>query len=212
MYTPAAFREEDLPTLHAQMVQTPLAIVISHDENGMQASHLPLLLVPGDGRFGTLKGHFAKANPQWKTLQRGGELLVIFPGEQAYISPSYYPSKAEHGKAVPTWNYIAIHAYGRAETFDDPTRLRALLDELTHHHEGSRPAPWTIDEAPPAYIDSMLRAIVGFELPIERLEGKWKLGQNRDKTDYDSVRSNLADSGLANETELAARMPAHASS
>ena len=212
MYTPAAFRLEDLPTLHAQMTQTPLAIVVSHDENGMQASHLPLLVVPGDGPFGTLKGHFAKANPQWKTLQAGGEILVIFPGEQAYISPGYYPSKAEHGKAVPTWNYIAIHAYGQAETFDTPERLRPLLHELTHKHEHRRAQPWTLDEAPPAYIDSMLRAIVGFELRIERLEGKWKLGQNRDKNDYDSVRSNLAGSGLSNEAELAARMPPHANS
>ena len=212
MYTPAAFRIEDLPTLHAQMAQTPLAIVVSQDENGMQASHLPLLLVPGDGPFGTLKGHFAKANPQWKTLQAGGEILVIFPGEQAYISPGYYPSKAEHGKAVPTWNYIAIHAYGQAETFDTPERLRPLLHELTAKHEQGRAQPWTLDEAPPAYIDSMLRAIVGFELRIERLEGKWKLGQNRDKTDYDSVRSHLAGSGLSNEAELAARMPPHANS
>lgn len=209
MYTPAAFREEDLPTLHAQMVQTPLAILVSHDETGMQASHLPLLLVPGAGRFGTLKGHFAKANPQWKSFQAGAEVLVIFPGEQAYISPGYYPSKAEHGKAVPTWNYIAIHAYGRAETFDDPQRLHALLSELTALHEHSRAQPWALDEAPPTYIDSMLRAIVGFELPIERLEGKWKLGQNRDKPDYDSVRENLASSGLTNEAELAARMPPH---
>ncbi len=211
MYTPAAFREEDLPTLHQQMAQTPLAIIVSHDENGLQASHLPLLLVPGEGRFGTLKGHFAKANPQWKTLQAGAEVLVIFSGEQAYISPGYYPSKAEHGKAVPTWNYIAIHAHGRAETFDDPQRLRPLLEDLTHRHEAGRTQPWTIDEAPPTYIDSMLRAIVGFELPIERIEGKWKLGQNRDKTDYDSVRANLAASGLNNEAELAARMPPHGS-
>lgn len=209
MYTPAAFREEDLPALHAQMMQTPLAILVSHDESGMQASHLPLLVVPGKGPFGTLKGHFAKANPQWKTFQAGAEVLVIFPGEQAYISPSYYPSKAEHGKAVPTWNYIAIHAYGRAETFDDPQRLRQLLAELTRHHEQKRAEPWAIDDAPPAYIDSMLRAIVGFELPIERLQGKWKLGQNRDKTDYDSVRTHLAASGLAHEAELAARMPPH---
>ena len=112
---------------------------------------------------------------------------------------------------MPTWNYIAIHAYGHAETFDDPERLRHLLNELTHHHEQNRAQPWTLDEAPPAYIDSMLRAIVGFELPIERLEGKWKLGQNRDKTDYDSVRANLASSGLANEAQLAARMPPHGS-
>lgn len=211
MYTPAAFREEDLPTLHAQMVQTPLAIVVSHDENGTHASHLPLLLVPGEGPLGTLKGHFAKANPHWKSLAAGAEVLVIFPGEQAYISPGYYPSKAEHGRAVPTWNYIAVHAWGHAHTFEEPERLRQLLGELTHHHEHHRAQPWTIDEAPPAYIDSMLRAIVGFELPVARLEGKWKLGQNRDKNDYDSVRSHLADSGLSNEAELAARMPPHAS-
>ncbi len=206
MYMPPAFHEEDLPRLHAQIAQTPLAIVLSHGANGFETSHLPLLLSPEEGRFGTLEGHFARANPHWQSLAAGAEVMVIFPGPQAYVSPSYYPSKAEHGKAVPTWNYIAVHAYGHAEVYDDPQRLRELLTQLTRKHEQGRAQPWMLDDAPADYLDSMLRAIVGFSLPIERLEGKWKLSQNRSRADRDGVRQQLANSALASDVELAQRM------
>lgn len=206
MYLPPAFREEDLPTLHAQIAQTPLAILLSHGANGFESSHLPLLLSPEEGEFGTLKGHFARANPHWQSLAASAEAMVIFPGPQAYVSPSYYPSKAEHGKAVPTWNYIAVHAYGHAEVYDDPQRLRELLAQLTRQHEQGRAQPWSLSDAPADYLDSMLRAIVGFSLPIERLEGKWKLSQNRSQEDRAGVREQLAGSALASEVALAARM------
>ncbi|KAB0548966.1 FMN-binding negative transcriptional regulator [Pseudomonas argentinensis] len=206
MYTPSAFRQNDLATLHREIRACRLATLVSHGENGLQASHLPLLLRPEQGEYGTLYGHLARANPHARLLAEGGEALVMFSGADAYVSPSWYPAKAEHGKVVPTWNYIAVHAHGRAEVFDDAERLLALLRELTDRHEQPRPQPWAIADAPPDYIDGMLRAIVGFALPIERLEGKWKLGQNRSAADQHGVRSGLAASLDPRDRALAQRM------
>lgn len=205
MYTPPAFRQNDLATLHQEIQTCRLAALINHGEHGLQASHLPLLLRPEEGRYGTLYGHLARANPHWKVLG-DGEALVIFNGADGYVSPSWYPAKAKHGKVVPTWNYIAVHAYGRAEVFDDAERLLALLGALTDRHEQPRPQPWTIDDAPRDYIDGMLRAIVGFALPIERLEGKWKLGQNRSETDQAGVQIGLEASLDHRDRALAQRM------
>lgn len=206
MYTPSAFRQNDLATLHREIRACRLATLVSHGENGLQASHLPLLLRPEQGEYGTLYGHLARANPHARLLAEGGEAMVVFSGADAYVSPSWYPAKAEHGKVVPTWNYIAVHAHGRAEVFDDAERLLALLGELTDRHEQRRPQPWAIADAPPDYIDGMLRAIVGFALPIERLEGKWKLGQNRSAADQHGVRSGLAASLDPRDRALAQRM------
>nr|WP_288466806.1 FMN-binding negative transcriptional regulator [uncultured Pseudomonas sp.] len=206
MYTPSAFRQNDLATLHREIQACRLATLISHGENGLQASHLPLLLRPEEGEYGTLYGHLARANPHARLLAEGGEALVVFSSADAYVSPSWYPAKAEHGKVVPTWNYIAVHAYGRAEVFDDAERLRNLLGELTDRHESLRPQPWAIDDAPRDYIDGMLRAIVGFALPIERLEGKWKLGQNRSEADQHGVHDGLAASLDSRDRALAQRM------
>jgi len=206
MYVPQAFREEDLTKLHAQIEQTPLAILVSQGANGLEASHLPLLLCPEQGERGTLHGHFARANPQWRSLAAGAEVLVIFPGPEAYVSPGYYPSKAEHGKAVPTWNYIAVHAYGRAEVYDEPQRLRQLLGRLSERHEQGRARPWSLEEAPAEYLEAMLRAVIGFALPIERLEGKWKLSQNRGAEDFAGVREGLASSQKASERTVAQLM------
>lgn len=206
MYCPAAFRQDDLPTLHQQIRGSGLALLSTAGSQGLQASHLPLLLEAGEGEFGTLYGHFARANGHWRDLAEGAEALVVFSGPDAYVHPGWYPAKAEHGKVVPTWNYIAVHAYGRAEVFDDAERLLALLGELTDRHEQPRPQPWAIDDAPRDYIDGMLRAIVGFALPIERLEGKWKLGQNRSKADRAGVQSGLEASLDPRDRALAQRM------
>lgn len=206
MYVPPAFRQTDLPALHREIGNCRLATLVSHGENGLQASHLPLLLRPEEGRYGTLYGHLARANPHWQVLAEGTEALVMFNGPDAYVSPSWYPAKAEHGKVVPTWNYIAVHAYGRAEVFDDAERLRSLLAGLTERHEGPRPQPWAMDDAPQDYIDGMLRAVVGFALPIERLEGKWKLGQNRSEADRRGVHDGLANSTDPRDRDLAQRM------
>lgn len=206
MYVPPAFRQTDLPALHREIGNCRLATLVSHGKNGLQASHLPLLLRPDEGRYGTLYGHLARANPHWQVLAEGTEALVLFNGPDAYVSPSWYPAKAEHGKVVPTWNYIAVHAYGRAEVFDDAERLRSLLAGLTERHEGPRPQPWAVDDAPQDYIAGMLRAVVGFALPIERLEGKWKLGQNRSEADRRGVHDGLANSTDPRDRDLAQRM------
>lgn len=150
-----------------------------------------MLLNPDEGPCGTLYGHLARANPHWQDLAQGTEALVIFAGEQAYISPTFYPGKADHGKAVPTWNYLAVHAYGMAEVFDDAERLLALVSRLSDRHEANRPTPWAVSDAPADYVDSMLKAIVGFRLPITRLQGKRKLSQNRDARDQAGVRQGL---------------------
>ncbi|MBJ7545270.1 FMN-binding negative transcriptional regulator [Pseudomonas sp. OA3] len=206
MYCPAAFRQDDLPSLHAQIQASGLAIVTSSGAQGLQASHLPLLLEPGEGEFGTLYGHFARANPHWRDLADGAEALVVFSGADAYVHPGWYPAKAEHGKVVPTWNYIAVHAWGQAEVFDEPERLLELVSRLSERHEQGRPQPWAVSDAPRDYIDAMLRAIVGFALPIRRLEGKWKLSQNRSSNDQAGVRTGLATSNNPRDHELAARM------
>ncbi len=207
MYTPSAFAIEDLPALHQQILDTRLAVLVTHGEQGVQASHLPLLLSPEQGPNGTLYGHLARANPQWQELEAGAEALVIFAGDDAYVSPSFYPSKADHGKVVPTWNYVAVHAYGSAEVFSDTHRLRNLVSALTDRHETGRAKPWKVDDAPPHYIDGMLKAIVGFALPIQRLEGKRKLSQNRSTADIAGVREGLIASPDLRDQTLAHLMP-----
>ncbi|HEY6612785.1 MAG TPA: FMN-binding negative transcriptional regulator [Pseudomonas sp.] len=208
MYLPTAFKHTDLAELHRQITASRLATLVSHGPQGLQASHLPLLLEPGEGEAGTLYGHLARANPHWRELAAGGDTLAIFCGPEAYVSPSWYPGKAEDGKAVPTWNYVAVHAYGQAEVFDEPERLRLLLGRLSERHEAGRPQPWSLDDAPRDYIDAMLRAIVGFALPIRRLEGKWKLSQNRPAADRAGVRQGLAASTDPRDRELAVCMAA----
>ena len=203
MYTPSSFAIDDLHELHQQILGTRLAVLVTHGDQGLQASHLPLLLRPDQGPNGTLYGHFARANPQWKALQDGAQALVIFAGAEAYVSPGFYPSKAEHGKVVPTWNYVAVHAYGTAEVFTDADRLRDLVSALTDRHEAGRNNPWKVADAPADYIDGMLKAIVGFALPIERLEGKRKLSQNRSTADIAGVREGLAASPDAHDQALA---------
>ena len=206
MYLPSAFRQDDLAELHAQLQASPLALLTSAGAAGVQASHLPLLLAPDEGEFGTLYGHFARANPHWRDLQGGAEALAVFSGPDAYISPGWYPAKAEHGKVVPTWNYIAVHARGPVELIEEPERLLQIVSRLSDQHESGRERPWAVSDAPREYIDSMLRAIVGFALPIRRLEGKWKLGQNRSAADQAGVRDGLAASPSPGDRELAARM------
>ena len=206
MYTPRAFALDDLPEIQQLIQHTRLAQLVSVGEHGLQASHLPLLLNPDEGANGTLYGHMAKANPQWRDLQNGAEALVIFAGADAYVSPAFYPAKAEHGKVVPTWNYVAVHAYGRAETFSDGGRLLDIVSTLTDRHEAGRAQPWSVADAPADYIDGMLKAIVGFAIPIDRLEGKRKLSQNRSPADIAGVREGLAASPDVNDQALAQLM------
>ena len=207
MYTPRAFALDDLPELQQLIRHTRLAQLVTFGEHGLQASHLPLLLNPDEGPNGTLYGHLAKANRQWQDLQNGSEALVIFAGAEAYVSPGFYPAKAEHGKVVPTWNYLAVHAYGQAEVFTDAERLLTLVSALTDRHENGRAQPWKVSDAPADYIDGMLKAIVGFALPIQRLEGKRKLSQNRSAADIAGVREGLAASVDVRDQTLARFIP-----
>ena len=203
MYTPSNFAINDLNELHQHILGARLGVLVTHGVQGLQASHLPLLLNADHGPNGTLYGHFAKANAQWKELQNGAEALVIFAAADAYVSPGFYPAKAEHGKVVPTWNYVAVHAYGTGEVFTDTDRLRDLVSALTERHEAGRTQPWKVADAPADYIDGMLKAIVGFALPIQRLEGKRKLSQNRNAADIAGVREGLATSPDVHDQALA---------
>jgi transcriptional regulator len=185
MYIPDLFREARADVLHDAIRRIGFATLVTQ---GLEANHLPMLL-----QDGFLRGHVARANTVWKSGE--GEALAIFLGPHAYVSPSWYPSKAETGKAVPTWNYITVHAKGRVRWIQDADWLRAHVTALSNVHESPRPEPWTIDEAPESYIEAMLKGIVGFELEIAQLDGKYKLTQNRDAADRDAVRDAYAREG-----------------
>ncbi len=191
MYVPPAFREDRPEVLRAAIRATGLAILISEGPEGIIASHVPMLLDEAEGTNGLLLGHIARANPQWRSKAAEVEGLAIFPGPDAYISPNWYVTKRETGKVVPTWNYVAVHAYGRLVFFDDREELRALVTRLTATHEGTFPAPWAVSDAPADFIASQLKGIVGFRLAITRLEGKWKMSQNRPEADRLGVIEGL---------------------
>ena len=196
MYVPNHFKEDRVPELHAAIRQIRIGTLITNGADGLEASHIPMLIDPEPAPYGTLRGHIARGNGQWKRATAGGEALVTFLGPNAYISPSWYPAKQEHGKVVPTWNYIAIHATGVPRFFDDRAPLLDIVTRLTATHESERdgktPGPWAVTDAPADYIDGMLKAIIGFELPIAKLEGKWKLSQNRSAADIAGVRAGHA--------------------
>lgn len=203
MYVPTQFREDRLPVLHEAIRRFGFGTLVTHGPSGLEASHIPLLLEDSRGPFGTLYGHLARPNPQWKNIGSGTPALAIFLGPNTYISPSWYPTKHETGKVVPTWNYLAIHAHGEAETFDDPERLRAHVTQLTNAHEGARPAPWAVSDAPSEFIDGMLRGIVGVVIRITRLDGKWKMSQNRPDRDQASVLERLIGEGGPDQAAVA---------
>lgn len=200
MYLPAHFAEDRVEVLHALMREHPFATLASRAGDGLVADHLPLQLAPDGTR---LVGHVARANPLWKAAA-GQEVLAVFQGPQAYVSPSWYPTKHEHGKAVPTWNYVVVQARGRLTTIEDPLRLRTLLDDLVDHHEAALPQPWRIADAPPDYIEKMLAAIVGIEIDIVALEGKWKISQNQPEPNRSGVVAGLQAQGGANQAAIAA--------
>lgn len=191
MYTPTPFRQNDRAQLVHHIHQSRLATLLSNGNHGLLATHLPLLLDEEAGQHGTLYGHLARGNPQWRDLVDMPETLIIFQGPDAYVTPSWYPAKAAHGKVVPTWNYTAVHAYGTPEVFDDADRLRDVITRLTEKTEASQRAPWSVSDAPSDYIDGMLRAIVGIAIPIARIEGKWKLSQNRPEADREGIHVGL---------------------
>lgn len=204
MYVPEAFAETRLDVLHAAMRACGLPILISVTAAGPFATHLPLLLEAEEGEFGTLYGHVARANPHWRDALPGVPALVIFPGPDGYVSPGWYPSKAEHGRVVPTWNYVTVHAAGVPAFFDDASALHGLVDRLTQRHEAGQAQPWAVSDAPVPYVEGQLRAIIGVRLPIARLQGKWKLGQNRSQADQDGLLAGYTAAGGADYAALAA--------
>lgn len=208
MYNPPAFREADTATLHGLIRAARLAIMLTPAADGAlpEATHLPLLLDAEAGPLGTLHGHIARANPHADALRQAGRALVIFPGPEAYVSPSLYASKREHGKVVPTWNYIAVHAECDAGVYDDAARLRDIVTRLTDHHEAPRAERWAVSDAPESFVAGQLKGILGVELRITALTGKRKLSQNRPEADRDGVRTGLTASTDPRDREVAAAM------
>jgi transcriptional regulator len=196
MYLPAHFEETNREVLHRLMHDHPLAMLVTHGAGGLDANHIPFELDPSAGPFGTLRGHLARGNPLWREAAES-EVLAVFQGPQRYISPSWYPSKQEGGKVVPTWNYAVVHAHGPLRVIDDPAWLRGLLVRLTAHHEAAMPVPWQVSDAPEEFIAKQLRAIVGIEIPLSRLTGKWKTSQNRNPADRAGVADGLRRAGNA---------------
>lgn len=197
------FRVDDAAVLQSLVHAHPLATLVLSHEGALHANHVPLYLDRTRGPHGTLVGHVARANGVWPLLPQ--QAVAVFHGPQAYVSPSWYPSKALDGKQVPTWNYATVHAHGTLCALqDDPVRLRAILHTLSEQHETHRPAPWRIDDAPPDYIEQMLRAIVGIELAVDRWEGIWKISQNRTDTDRAGVVQGLLAEGTPAARDMAA--------
>tara|TARA_A100001037_G_scaffold306001_1_gene348582 strand:- start:3206 stop:3826 length:621 start_codon:yes stop_codon:yes gene_type:complete len=193
MYRPSLFQEERIDVMHDLMRTYPFAIIVTSGTEGVVANHLPCVLKDGGSEFGALHGHVARENPIWQ--ESVGGALVIFNGPQNYITPSWYPSKKEHGKVVPTWNYAVVHAHGQLCIHDDPDWLRGHLDDLVAQHEAGREQSWAIDDAPEDFVAAMLKGVVGFEIKIERLEGKWKVSQNRGDIDRGGVVRGLKAEG-----------------
>lgn len=193
MYQPAHFVQADPAALHGLIQAFPLATLVHAAHDGLTADHLPLEI---DAAAGVLRGHVARANPLWQRAA-GQRVLAVFHGPQGYVSPGWYASKAIHGKVVPTWNYAVVHAHGTLRAVDDAAWLRALVGRLTERHEAAQSLPWQVDDAPADFVAAMLQAIVGFEIAIESLEGKWKLSQNRGQADRAGVVEALGDDLLA---------------
>jgi transcriptional regulator len=198
MYQPPVFREEGLETLHSLIREHPLGTLITAGPGGLLANLAPFLLVEG-GEKGTLRAHLAKANDQVEALRSGTEALVVFQGPNAYITPSWYASKREHGCVVPTWNYVMVQARGRACVYDDAGWVRRQIEALTHSQEQKRAAPWRVDDAPEAFVAGQIQAIIGVEIPIASLEGKWKVSQNRPAADRRGVIEGLRGEGVSEE-------------
>src|SRR6202789_3886255 len=204
MYIPAAFAEDQVPVLHDAIRAFGFATLVSQTANGLMASHLPLMVEPAPAPFGTLIGHFARANPH--AADATGETLAIFLGPQGYITPQYYATKRQAAKVVPTWNYAAIHAYGTMRFIDDRDGKLAIVTRLTEHHEGKLAVPWQVSDAPADFIDTMLNSIIGFEMTITRLEGKWKMSQNRPEIDRVGVIAGLRADGQPELADTVARV------
>jgi len=200
MYQPPAFREDRIEVQHQLIRSHPLGLLITAGPGGLLANPFPFLLDQDSSGKGTLRLHIARANPQWRELEAVEECLVVFQGPQAYVTPSWYATKRETGKVVPTWNYATVHAWGRPRVMNDDAWLRRQIEDLTASRENLRAAPWHVDDAPADFVAMQMRAIVGVQIPIGRIEGKWKMSQNRPEADRTGVIAGFREAGGAGET------------
>jgi transcriptional regulator len=191
MYLPAHFEETRPDVLAGLLREHPLATLVTLGSEGLTANHIPLEYDPEPAPYGTLRGHVARANPVWRDFAADLGVLAIFQGPQAYVTPNWYPTRAETGKVVPTFNYMVVHAQGPLQIVDDPAWVRVLVQRLTDHFEATETKPWRIEDAPADFIEGQLRAIVGIEIPIRKLTGKWKVSQNRPPVDRAGVIQGL---------------------
>ncbi|HEY3729833.1 MAG TPA: FMN-binding negative transcriptional regulator [Steroidobacteraceae bacterium] len=199
MYIPTHFRETRPDVLHGFVTRFPLATLITVSPDGISANHVPMLWIAAVDGLGRLHGHVARANSLWREAAADSDVLAVFTGPQHYVSPSWYPSKREHGKVVPTWNYSSVQIRGRIRFIHDEGWLRTMVASLTERHEQQREQPWRIEDAPAGYLDDMLRAIVGLEITVSAVEGKFKGSQNRDAADRIGVANALRAEGLSVE-------------
>lgn len=195
MYLPRQYEETRPEALHDVLTRHPLGMLVTHGGQGLDANHLPFELDAGTGERGTLRAHVARANPVWQLVGDADEVLVVFRGEEAYISPNWYPSKQETHRQVPTWNYKVVHVHGRITVHDDEKYVRGVVARLTRRHEASQPCPWKMGDAPPEYVDAELRAIVGIEIAITRMVGKFKLSQREEDRDRIGAGQALVERG-----------------
>lgn len=203
MYVPMHFEEKDVGVLQQLVRAHPFGALVTLTQNGLDANHIPFLVRSDPAPYGTLHGHIARANPLWRDCSHDVQALVIFQGPQTFISPSWYPSKKETAKVVPTWNYVVVHAHGHLRVIDDPVWLRAHVEELTNRHEAAHPVPWKVTDAPADYLEKMVEAIVGIEIPIAQLVGKWKVSQNRSDRDREGVIEGLMRQSSGPAAEMA---------
>ncbi|MGL5251307.1 MAG: FMN-binding negative transcriptional regulator [Enterovibrio sp.] len=208
MHIPEKFKQENIDELVGLIRQHPFATVITQSDTGIAANHLPLSLIELDGEL-YLTGHIAKANALWQTTAPQSAALVIFNGPNGYISPNYYPTKKENGKAVPTWNYAVVHVHGKVRFIQDPQWIIGALEQLTSEHEREQAVPWSMSDAPESYIHSMLSGVVGIEIAIDSLRGKWKLSQNQPEKNQKGVIDGLSSKGDNNSQSITAMMSAN---
>jgi transcriptional regulator len=195
MYEPPHFRQERLEAQQALIAAHPLGLLVTAGAEGLLADPIPFLLDPDPPPLGRLRGHVSRANPHWQRMVGGSEALVVFQGPDAYVSPAWYESKRRHGKVVPTWNYVVVQVHGRARAVEDRAWLAALVIDLTSRHERGRPEPWAVTDAPAAFIEAQLGGIVGIEVEVARMDGKWKVSQNRPEEDRLGVAAALREAG-----------------
>jgi len=204
MYIPKWYREDSLPVLFEAIEKIGFGTLVTlSNSHQLVASHIPMLIDGSSGEKGTIFGHIARGNSQWRDFDKDTEALAMFVGPQAYISPLWYETTKRTGEVVPTWDYIAVHVYGRVSFFEDSSRLLDLVTRLTNHHEAEFSKPWRVSDAPKKYIDSELKSIVGFEMPISKIEGKWKMSQNRPLDDREGAIRGLRESSSESASEVA---------